>query len=889
MRNLTNSEGDIYINTLADGEAIEIVQVGNTTQTVANVSMKTNTTQATTLNDTDILIIADGTTGKVVQYITIGDFKTAGTLWSLTNNQLYPDSTDYNVVVGTTTNSVGYGIYLFDKDFAIKRPAGSGSSASLKLIYDNFIVSNSVDSAGNMFWAGATSNYNFDKQVIIDTTGAELSNGTNTYTLPIADGILALTTDITTSTNFGTAVPGGNTIKVGNSAGTSQTTNLQLYTSASLKIFNTSNVNVATFTPVSNTCDLDLKGGLITNATTSTNTIWNGGTISYDYGGTGKSTLTNQASKVLRVNSNENGYDFYTIPTATTQYWSESNNTITPLNTSVNKLDIGTHIRLETVSTNNHYLTDPNSGVGESNNYILYYNTASTLSILNSGAESGECRMNIAGATRFSVKDSIINSYVNMSITGTLLTTGNTTVGGMLTIGDSTTNLYIKSNNDVVMSYIRTTQQISLEGDTTVQGDLTTTNGITASSFTTTNATSTKILELLDDRLRNKSNILSAHIIQPLEGATYPSHIIQSGTSSTTVTHNLSLTNYDSNWSGDGYANNNNFPILGNNSGHFKLHISSLGDALTTATENSKAIVKITNAMRIDGYISTAGDGLTGLPADGTVLATTDSKPYSNSYWQTIHGVSSSFPYWDLIGSDYDTSNINTTGCSLVCNYALFLKSGVMFMACDRRIKHNITEIDDNYALDILNKINMYQFKLNDWFENDYAWNYNVIAQEVLEHFPQAVSRHKDYLSNVMSAVNVNYNKIDTDKYEMVIETKEEWGIKNGGMVKFYCSNSENEKSNILKLECIKNNNTFLIEKEYQYVLCYGIETDDMLTVDKQKIYSLSHSAIQQLHKNNIKQQVEIDNLKTELSTYKSIVDKLINAPSFKSFKESLV
>ena len=106
----------------------------------------------------------------------------------------------------------------------------------------------------------------------------------------------------------------------------------------------------------------------------------------------------------------------------------------------------------------------------------------------------------------------------------------------------------------------------------------------------------------------------------------------------------------------------------------------------------------------------------------------------------------------------------------------------------------------------------------------------------------------------------------------MVIETKEEWGIKNGGMVKFYCANSKNEKSDILKLECIKNNNTFLIEKEYQYVLCYGIETDDMLTVDKQKIYSLSHSAIQQLHKNNIRQQAEIDILKGQVAM---LIEKL--------------
>ena len=74
------------------------------------------------------------------------------------------------------------------------------NSGSITTVVGTFAVSNSVDSAGNMFWAGATSNYNFDKQLIINTTGAELSNGTNTYILPSADGTLALTIDIPSST-----------------------------------------------------------------------------------------------------------------------------------------------------------------------------------------------------------------------------------------------------------------------------------------------------------------------------------------------------------------------------------------------------------------------------------------------------------------------------------------------------------------------------------------------------------------------------------------------------------------------------------------------------------------------------------------------------------------
>ena len=95
--------------------------------------------------------------------------------------------------------------------------------------------------------------------------------------------------DLTTSNNFGTSATG--VIKLGNSQGTAQTASLEFY-GTSFKLKNTSNVNVATFTPVSNTCNLDLNGGLLTKFTASTNAVWNGGTIGTIYGGTGLTTYT---------------------------------------------------------------------------------------------------------------------------------------------------------------------------------------------------------------------------------------------------------------------------------------------------------------------------------------------------------------------------------------------------------------------------------------------------------------------------------------------------------------------------------------------------------------------------------------------------------------------
>ena len=149
---------------------------------------------------------------------------------------------------------------------------------------------------------------------------AKLGIGTNGFVLK-SNGSLPLWAaesvfDSTLEKNFGTAVAGGNTISVGNSQNTGQTTNVDIYTSSVLNIRNTSGAIVGTFSPVSSTCNLDLKGGIITTATLGNNTTWNGTPIGYNYGGTGLTSLT--AAKILQVNASANGYNLIDLPTGTT-------------------------------------------------------------------------------------------------------------------------------------------------------------------------------------------------------------------------------------------------------------------------------------------------------------------------------------------------------------------------------------------------------------------------------------------------------------------------------------------------------------------------------------------------------------------------------------------
>ena len=134
MRNLTNesslvNNNSVYINTLENGEAIEIEQVGTTTASKVNLSFKKNTTQASSVSNTDLILIADNATGKIVKYAQanlVGQVLTASLPIQITNNVILStfksNSTDH-LLNKTITGFVGNSLSN------ITTPASSGTLA----------------------------------------------------------------------------------------------------------------------------------------------------------------------------------------------------------------------------------------------------------------------------------------------------------------------------------------------------------------------------------------------------------------------------------------------------------------------------------------------------------------------------------------------------------------------------------------------------------------------------------------------------------------------------------------------------------------------------------------------------------------------------------------
>ena len=260
-------------------------------------------------------------TGSVISLTTVGQSIGGTGITSYTDGDLLYSSgtTLTKLPIGSTGNTltvIGGVPTWYDNDYSATEPILiTGKTISLKGITGYGSASQVLKvngTADGLVW-GNDDGTTYIGGGVVDVTGTTITlkdiasysgsagdvlaaNGTN-------DGLVWTTpstgTDPATANDFGTSATG--TIKLGNAAGTAATAPLSLYTSGSLTLHNTSNVAVATLTPVSNTCDLDLNGGNITTATLSTNTVWNGGVIAQLYGGTGLSSYS--AGDILYTNA----------------------------------------------------------------------------------------------------------------------------------------------------------------------------------------------------------------------------------------------------------------------------------------------------------------------------------------------------------------------------------------------------------------------------------------------------------------------------------------------------------------------------------------------------------------------------------------------------------
>ena len=276
---------------------------------------------------------------------------------------------------------------------------------------------------------------------------------------------------------------------------------------------------------------------------------------------------------------------------------------------------------------------------------------------------------------------------------------------------------------------------------------------------------------------------------------------------------------------------------------------------------------------------------------------------YFIGYQYTIH-------YWtsnntSLSTASGHTSNNNNANINMRCAHGLETPRVVWYS--DKRIKENIVDVSDNMALDMVRKIPCRYYNYIDKINRGTGKVIGFIAQEVREFFPEATRVAPNFIPNcgilfhkdIIGDDKPYWTDLSDNKFKYTIPNfinnlTNTDGFKEG--VKFQITTGdydlsvnevfENGSIQIREINIESDLESFIFDKKYSYIDIESMEVQDFHYIDKDKIFTLHHSAIQELDKQQQADKAKIAELEaknTELetkvttleSTLETVLDRL--------------
>ena len=207
-------------------------------------------------------------------------------------------------------------------------------------------------------------------------------------------------------------------------------------------------------------------------------------------------------------------------------------------------------------------------------------------------------------------------------------------------------------------------------------------------------------------------------------------------------------------------------------------------------------------------------------------------------------------------------------------NYAVYVGANIAASGyhafSDKRLKNVIGISDSKNDLSLLKKIEITDYTMKDVVTNGNNVHTKVIAQQVQEVLPNAVSKSTGILPTIYE--HSTQTKWDNSTNELQITTSKAHEFKEGDEVRIIVEEEKGkENSKDIKVKSIIDEHTFVIssERNYDKVFVFGKYSDDVLLVDYEAIAMLNVSATQELAKQLEAMQKENAELKASLSEAK--------------------
>lgn len=235
--------------------------------------------------------------------------------------------------------------------------------------------------------------------------------------------------------------------------------------------------------------------------------------------------------------------------------------------------------------------------------------------------------------------------------------------------------------------------------------------------------------------------------------------------------------------------------------------------------------------------------------------------PSGTYYWGAAYlhngGVASS---WSGMSGTQNTYG-STTGLVVEHN----VMAGVYHTFSDKRIKTEIEDVPDNLALSQVNNLECKYYNYKDVRQKRQNKVIGFIAQEVKDVIPNAVSINFGFIPDEMRIIE---NPIWDDN-KLIIDDIDLSGNHTGNC-KFYVSNDPSGNDEIMiDVMVEEDKKSFIFDKNWNNVFLWGKEVDDFHSIDKNMIFALHHSAIQELSRQNDAKDKRITELEDEIKKIK--------------------
>ena len=213
-------------------------------------------------------------------------------------------------------------------------------------------------------------------------------------------------------------------------------------------------------------------------------------------------------------------------------------------------------------------------------------------------------------------------------------------------------------------------------------------------------------------------------------------------------------------------------------------------------------------------------------------------------------------------------------------------ENGAMYMvSSDERVKDEIEIVDDDEALNIILKLETKKYHYKDPKKRRAHKSIGFIAQDVMKHLPTACKLNENIIPDEMRELE------DMEWVDNKLYLDLNLADNNTGKVRFSVLGQEVSADGVEDdrdgryVEITRQidddgKDYYEFEKQHASVFVYGKEVNDFLGIDKQQIFGLHHSGIQQLDRNDKKLEATIVQQAEKIVSLETQLKELISRVS---------